>query len=68
MNPAHKVNRVLPLYRHEWAREDEYPHHRLRADAILGFARLPHSISLAVGDGAWAGAQVHQSLVFAAAA
>src|SRR5690606_24539754 len=31
-------------------------------------ARVPHSISLAVGDGAWAGAQVHQSLVFAAAA
>ncbi len=30
-------------------------------------ARVPHSISLAVGDGAWAGAQVHQSLVFAAA-
>lgn len=27
-------------------------------------ARVPHSISLAVGDGAWAGAQVHQSLVF----
>ncbi len=31
-------------------------------------ARVPHSLSLAVGDGAWAGAQVHQSLVFAAAA
>ena len=31
-------------------------------------ARVPHSISLAVGDGAWARAQVHQSLVFAAAA
>lgn len=29
-------------------------------------ARVPHSVSLAVGDGAWAGAQVHQSLVFAA--
>lgn len=28
-------------------------------------ARVPHSVSLAVGDGAWAGAQVHQSLVFA---
>lgn len=27
-------------------------------------ARAPHSVSLAVGDGAWAGAQVHQSLVF----
>lgn len=27
-------------------------------------ARVPHSVSLAVGDGAWAGAQVHQSLVF----
>ena len=31
-------------------------------------ARVPHSISLAVGDGAWAGAQVHQSLVFPSAA
>ncbi|MDO1530046.1 NAD(P)/FAD-dependent oxidoreductase [Fulvimonas sp. R45] len=30
-------------------------------------ARVPHSISLAVADGAWAGAQVHQSLVWAAA-
>ncbi|MFQ1700675.1 NAD(P)/FAD-dependent oxidoreductase [Loktanella agnita] len=27
-------------------------------------ARVPHAISLAVGDGAWAGAQVHASLVF----
>lgn len=27
-------------------------------------ARVPHSVSLAVGDGAWAGAQVHRSLVF----
>lgn len=27
-------------------------------------ARSPHSVSLAVGDGAWAGAQVHRSLVF----
>ncbi|MDH5824981.1 NAD(P)/FAD-dependent oxidoreductase [Luteimonas sp. RD2P54] len=27
-------------------------------------ARVPHSVTLAVGDGAWAGAQVHQSLVF----
>ncbi len=27
-------------------------------------ARMPHSISLAVGDGAWAGAQVHRSLVW----
>jgi thioredoxin reductase len=26
-------------------------------------ARVPHSVSLAVGDGAWAGAQVHRSLV-----
>jgi thioredoxin reductase len=26
-------------------------------------ARAPHSVSLAVGDGAWAGAQVHRSLV-----
>ena len=31
-------------------------------------ARMPHSVSLAVGDGAWAGAQVHQSLVFPPAA
>ncbi|WP_202843399.1 NAD(P)/FAD-dependent oxidoreductase [Luteimonas saliphila] len=31
-------------------------------------ARVPHSVSLAVGDGAWAGAQVHQSLVFAVSA
>jgi thioredoxin reductase len=30
-------------------------------------ARVPHSVSLAVGDGAWAGAQVHRSLVFPAA-
>ncbi len=30
-------------------------------------ARSPHSVSLAVGDGAWAGAQVHRSLVFPAA-
>ena len=30
-------------------------------------AEVPHSISLAVGDGAWAGAQVHQSLVFPSA-
>ncbi|WEX75149.1 NAD(P)/FAD-dependent oxidoreductase [Sinorhizobium numidicum] len=28
-------------------------------------ARVPHSISLAVGDGAWAGAQLHRSLVWA---
>lgn len=28
-------------------------------------ARAPHSVSLAVGDGAWAGAQVHRSLVWA---
>ena len=27
-------------------------------------ARVPHSLSLAVADGAWAGAQVHRSLVF----
>ena len=27
-------------------------------------ARMPHSISLAVGDGAWAGAQLHRSLVW----
>ena len=27
-------------------------------------ARAPHSLSLAVGDGAWAGAMVHRSLVF----
>lgn len=26
--------------------------------------KVPHSVSLAVGDGAWAGAQVHRSLVF----
>jgi hypothetical protein len=25
---------------------------------------MPHSVSLAVGDGAWAGAQLHRSLVF----
>lgn len=30
-------------------------------------ARVPHSISFAVADGAWAGAQVHQSLVWPAA-
>ncbi|WFE76597.1 NAD(P)/FAD-dependent oxidoreductase [Roseinatronobacter sp. S2] len=28
-------------------------------------ARAPHSVSLAVGDGAWAGAQLHRSLVWA---
>ncbi|MCB1020471.1 MAG: NAD(P)/FAD-dependent oxidoreductase [Acidobacteria bacterium] len=27
-------------------------------------ARVPHSLSLAVGDGAWAGAQVHRSLIW----
>lgn len=27
-------------------------------------ARMPHSVSLAVGDGAWAGAQLHRSLVW----
>ena len=27
-------------------------------------ARVPHSVSLAVGDGAWAGATIHRSLVF----
>ncbi|MBI1358014.1 MAG: FAD-dependent oxidoreductase [Acidobacteria bacterium] len=27
-------------------------------------ARVPHSLSLAVGDGAWAGTQVHRSLVW----
>jgi len=27
-------------------------------------ARLPHSVSLAVADGAWAGAQLHRSLVW----
>ncbi|MBK4214371.1 NAD(P)/FAD-dependent oxidoreductase [Paracoccus caeni] len=27
-------------------------------------ARAPHSVSLAVGDGAWAGAQVHRSLIW----
>lgn len=27
-------------------------------------ARAPHSVSLAVGDGAWAGAQLHRSLVW----
>ncbi len=27
-------------------------------------ARVPHSVSLAVADGAWAGAQIHHSLVF----
>lgn len=27
-------------------------------------ARVPHSVSLAVGDGAWAGAALHRSLVF----
>jgi thioredoxin reductase len=29
-------------------------------------ARMPHSVSLAVGDGAWAGAQIHRSLVWPA--
>jgi thioredoxin reductase len=29
-------------------------------------ARMPHSVSLAVGDGAWAGAQLHRSLVWPA--
>jgi thioredoxin reductase len=29
-------------------------------------AKLPHSVSLAVGDGAWAGAQLHRSLVWPA--
>jgi thioredoxin reductase len=28
-------------------------------------ARMPHSLSLAVADGAWAGANIHRSLVFA---
>lgn len=27
-------------------------------------ARMPHSVSLAVADGAWAGAQIHRSLVW----
>lgn len=27
-------------------------------------ARIPHSVSLAVGDGAWTGAQLHRSLVW----
>ena len=27
-------------------------------------ARVPHSVSLAVGDGAWAGAAIHRSLIF----
>jgi thioredoxin reductase len=27
-------------------------------------ARAPHSVSLAVGDGAWAGAQLHRSLIW----
>ena len=27
-------------------------------------ARVPHSVSLAVADGAWAGAQIHRSLVW----
>jgi thioredoxin reductase len=27
-------------------------------------ARMPHSVSLAVGDGAWAGTHIHRSLVF----
>lgn len=27
-------------------------------------ARMPHSVSLAVGDGAWAGAQLHRSLIW----
>lgn len=27
-------------------------------------ARVPHSVSLAVGDGAWAGAQLHRSLLW----
>jgi thioredoxin reductase len=27
-------------------------------------AKIPHSVSLAVGDGAWAGAQIHRSLVW----
>jgi histidinol-phosphate/aromatic aminotransferase/cobyric acid decarboxylase-like protein len=27
-------------------------------------ARVPHSVSLAVADGAWAGAQLHRSLVW----
>ncbi len=30
-------------------------------------ARAPHSVSLAAGDGAWAGAQLHRSLVWPAA-
>lgn len=29
-------------------------------------ARMPHSVSLAVADGAWAGAQIHRSLVWPA--
>lgn len=29
-------------------------------------AKMPHSVSLAVGDGAWAGAQIHRSLVWPA--
>ncbi|PJE27700.1 Thioredoxin reductase [Pseudooceanicola antarcticus] len=30
-------------------------------------ARMPHSVSLAVADGAWAGATIHRSLIFPAA-
>jgi thioredoxin reductase len=36
----------------------------LGAFACGDAARTPHSVSLAVGDGAWAGLQVHRSLVF----
>jgi thioredoxin reductase len=34
------------------------------AFACVDVARVPHSLSLAVADGAWAGAQVHRSLVW----
>ncbi|ULU23646.1 NAD(P)/FAD-dependent oxidoreductase [Dyella terrae] len=36
----------------------------LGAFACGDVARAPHSVSLAVGDGAWAGAQIHRSLVW----
>uniref|UniRef100_UPI003BA8C535 NAD(P)/FAD-dependent oxidoreductase n=1 Tax=Stappia sp. TaxID=1870903 RepID=UPI003BA8C535 len=68
--PATPVGEILDLV------HDETPMGRMiRADdtrqtslagcfACGDLARFPHSVSLAVGDGAWTGAQVHRSLMF----
>jgi thioredoxin reductase len=68
--PATPVGEALGLIHDEtpmgrMIRTDETRQTSLAGCFACGdLARFPHTVSLAVGDGAWTGAQAHRSLVF----